>query len=693
MAQTPSESAQELRKRAEKKFREIKGTAQETLLPDDTEKLLHELQVHQIELEMQNEDLRRSEHTLETERARYFDLYNLAPAGYLTLSQQGLIVEANLTIATLLGVPRGALLKRPLSSFIFSADQDIYYYHRQHLVKTGEPEVCELRMVRVDGSLFWAYLQAISAADADDVAGCRIVISDITKQKLAEIGVCTAKKQWEKTFDAMTDIVTIQDKEMHIVRANKAAHQLFQAKYGELQGSHCYKLFTGGSVPCAGCPLVETVQDRLNHPVLIKNENLGKVFQVSSAAMPSESGEILHLIHVARDITEQKKMEEELFQSHKMEAIGTLAGGIAHDFNNILMAILGFSEFALRDLPEESKAREDIEQVISSGWRAAELVKQILIFSRKAPQQRFPFQPHLIVKEALKMLRSTLPTTISIEGYIDTESGSIFADPTSVHQIVVNLCTNACHAMENEKGVLTVTLCRREISKEDSVESDVTPGPFVELSVQDTGHGMDKQTMARIFEPYFTTKEVGKGSGLGLAVVDGIVKVLDGFIKVESEPGLGTTVHVYIPALEKCAVVPANTELNEIPGGTERILVIDDESIIADMNKTILERLGYTVTATTSSTEALEKVRTHADEWDLIVTDQTMPDLSGVELAREIMKIKPDMPIILCSGYSSIVSEKDALAFGIKKYVMKPVDTGTLAHIVREVLDEKGKVA
>jgi len=199
--------------------------------------------------------------------------------------------------------------------------------------------------------------------------------------------------------------------------------------------------------------------------------------------------------------------------------------------------------------------------------------------------------------------------------------------------------------------------------------------------------------MARIFEPYFTTKEVGKGSGLGLAVVDGIVKVLDGFIKVESEPGLGTTVHVYIPALEKCAVVPANTELNEIPGGTERILVIDDESIIADMNKTILERLGYTVTATTSSTEALEKVRTHADEWDLIVTDQTMPDLSGVELAREIMKIKPDMPIILCSGYSSIVSEKDALAFGIKKYVMKPVDTGTLAHIVREVLDEKGKVA
>lgn len=691
MLQTPSDSALDLRKRAEEKARKSESLDQESVSPEAAKQLLHELRVHQIELEMQNEELRITEHNLETERARYFDLYNLAPAGYLTINQQGLIVEANLTIATLLGVARGVLLKRPLSHFIFSADQDGYYLHRRHLVETGEPQVCELRMVRADGSLFWAHLQALSALETDGAVGCRIVISDVTKQKLVEIEVRTAKEQWEKTFDAMTDIVTVQDKNMYIVQANKAAHQFFQAEPGALQGKHCYELFTGTSQPCAGCPLVETLHDFENHTTVIKHENRGKTFQLSSAAMAAENGELQYFIHVARDITQQKKMEEELFQSHKMEAIGTLAGGIAHDFNNILSAIIGFSELAMHDLPEDSRARKDIDQVISSSRRAAELVKQILLFSRKGALQLHPFRPHLIVKEALKMLRSTLPTTISMDEHIDIECGSILADPTSIHQIVVNLCTNAYHAMENEKGALTVTLSRKEIGKEDIVEHDVSPGPFIELSIQDTGRGMDAKTMARIFEPYFTTNEVGKGSGLGLAVVHGIVKTLHGFIEVESEPGKGSTFHVYIPALAKSAEVSETTEIKDMPGGTERILVVDDEEIIVTLNKAVLEMLGYKVTATTSSAEALAKIRTHADEFDLVITDQTMPDLSGVELAKAILQIKPDMPIILCSGYSSVVTEKEALAYGIKKYAMKPMNITTLAQIVRDVLDENGR--
>ena len=548
-------------------------------------------------------------------------------------------------------------------------------------------------MVRADGSLFWAHLQALSDLETEGAAGCRIVISDFTKQKLAEIEVRTAKEQWEKTFDAMTDIVTIQDKNMRIVQANNAAYQFFQAESGALQGKHCYEVFTGGSQPCAGCPLVETLHDDGNHATVINHENLGKTFQVSSAAMAAENGELQYFIHVARDITEQKKMEEELFQSHKMEAIGTLAGGIAHDFNNILSAILGFSELATNNLPEDSKARKDIDQVISSGRRAAELVKQILVFSRKGVQQRQPFQPHLIVKEALKMLRATLPTTISMDEHFDIECGSILADPTSIHQIVVNLCTNAYHAMENENGALTVTLSRKEIGKEDIVQHDVPPGPFIELSIQNTGCGMDAKTMARIFEPYFTTKEAGKGSGLGLAVVDGIVETLQGFIEVESEPGKGSTFHVYIPAMAKSAEVSVKTESKDLPGGTERILVVDDKEIIVTLNKMVLEMLGYKVTVTTSSAEALAKIRTHADEFDLVITDQTMPNLSGVELAKAILQIKPDMPIILCSGYSSVVTEKEALDNGIKKYAMKPMNITTLAQIVREVLDENGKAA
>jgi PAS domain S-box-containing protein len=696
MAQTSSESAQALRKRAEEKVREDKSTDLERVSPEAAKQLLHELRVHQIELEIQNEELRRSQHNLEASRARYFDLYNLAPVGYLTLSQQGLIVEANLTSANLLGMARGALVKRPLSHFIFPADQDIYYLQRRQLVETewgGGVVVCELRLVRADGSLFWAHLQTIPALETDDAPEYRIVISDITKQKLAEIEVCTAKEQWEKTFNAMSDIVTIQDKDLRIVRANNAAHQFFQAKTGELKGKHCYELFTGGSHPCAGCPLVETLRNGENHSIIIKHENLGKIFHVSSAAMVAENGELQYLIHVARDITEQKKMEDELFQSHKMEAIGTLAGGIAHDFNNILSAIIGFSELAMHDLPGDSRARKDIEQVISSGRRAANLVKQILAFSRKVDQQRLPFQPHLIVKEALNMLRATLPATISIKEAIDSECGSILSDPTSVHQIVVNLCTNAFHSMENEKGTLTVKLCRKEVRQEDILDSDVSPGSFIELSVQDTGRGMDKKTRARIFEPYFTTKGVGKGSGLGLAVVHGIVKALHGFIEVESEPGRGSTFHVYIPALAKMAAVPEKTEITEMPGGTERILVVDDEDLIADMNKLTLELLGYKVTATANSIEAIAKVRTHPDEFDLVVTDQSMPNLSGVELSQEILRVKPEMPIILCSGYSSVVTEDEALALGVKKYVTKPVEIRTLARIVREVLDEKGLVA
>ncbi|MFH2123755.1 MAG: PAS domain S-box protein [Pseudomonadota bacterium] len=689
MAQKTSESAQELRIRAEEKLRETEDTSRETLSSEASQQLLHELRVHQVELEMQNEELRRSQHDMDLLRARYFDLYNLAPVGYLTLSEQGLVMEANLTSANLLGVTRSALVQRSFSHFIFPEDQDRYYLYRKQLSGAAGADVCELRMVRADGSLFWACLQALSVPEIAGGSQCRMVISDCTKQKRAEVEVCSSKELWEKTFDAMPEMITIQDNKMRIVRANKAAYQFLQANPEELNGKYCYEVFTGSSIPCKDCPVLETLQDRGEHSAVLTHDNLGKIFNVSSALIPSEDGDIRYIVHVVQDITEQKKMEEELYQAHKMEAMGTLAGGIAHDFNNILTAILGFSEFVKRALPENSKPREDIEQVISSGRRAAELVKQILTFSRKSEQQRHPFQPHLIVREALKMLRSTLPSTIIIEEYIDQECGSILADPTSVHQIVVNLCTNAHHAMENEKGTLTVSLSRKEITKDDCVESDVAPGPFIKLSIQDTGCGMDKKTMARIFEPYFTTREVGKGSGLGLAVIHGIVKSLHGFVEVESEPGKGTAFAVYIPALEEVAAISPSTEIKDLPGGTEWILVVDDEPLLVSLNTRILERFGYTVTATTSSREALEEIRSHGDDFALVITDQSMPYLSGVELAGEILKIRPEMPIILCSGYSSVITEEEVLALGIKKYALKPLDIRTLTKVVREVLDTK----
>ena len=401
---------------------------------------------------------------------------------------------------------------------------------------------------------------------------------------------------------------------------------------------------------------------------------------------------------VFTDITKQKqlnkKLEEQeliLQKAHKMEAIGTLAGGIAHDFNNILSAIIGFSELAKDDIPADSNAADDIDQVIIASRRAADLVQQILTFSRKSDHCLELLAPHLIIKEALKMLRSSLPVTIDILEDIDIESGTIMADPTNIHQIIVNLCTNSLHAMEKEKGTLSVSLHQKEVSaKEIMGEQDIAPGSFIVLEVSDTGSGMDKTTLERIFDPYFTTKEVGKGTGLGLAVIHGIIHDYRGFIRVKSELGKGTSFYVYFPVSQQKTPATAGIEpVESLPSGTERILIVDDESMIININRTVLDRLGYKVSVTTDSLDALDIIRTDPDRFDLIVTDQTMANMTGAELAQEILKINHNMPIILCTGYSSVLSQEEALELGIKKYMTKPVNRKTLAKVVRQVLDQK----
>lgn len=289
------------------------------------------------------------------------------------------------------------------------------------------------------------------------------------------------------------------------------------------------------------------------------------------------------------------------------------------------------------------------------------------------------------------MLRSSLPVTIDILEDIDIESGKIMADPTNIHQIIVNLCTNSLHAMEKEKGTLSVSLHQKEVSAEEIMgEQDIAPGSFIVLEVSDTGSGMDKTTLERIFDPYFTTKEVGKGTGLGLAVIHGIIHDYRGFIRVKSELGKGTSFYVYFPVSQQKTPATAGIEpVESLPSGTERILIVDDESMILNINRTVLERLGYKVSVTTDSLDALDIIRTDPDRFDLIVTDQTMANMTGAELAQEILKINHNMPIILCTGYSSVLSQEEALELGIKKYMTKPVNRKTLAKVVRQVLDQK----
>ena len=402
-----------------------------------------------------------------------------------------------------------------------------------------------------------------------------------------------------------------------------------------------------------------------------------------------------YLDGTVQDITEQvkaaeekRKLEMQLRQAQKMESIGTLAGGIAHDFNNILASIIGFSELALEDAEAQTLQQENLRYVLIAANRAKNLVNQILAFARQSDVEQRPMQPQLILKEALKFIRSTLPTTIRVKEQIQSQT-TILADPTQIHQIIVNLCSNANHAMQPSGGELTISLVDEDIDKPIAEQPiKIAPGRYVRLSVTDSGQGIPESILERIFEPFFTTKEQGKGTGMGLAVVQGIVRSHRGFVTVESVPGKGATFNVFLPEM----VAPELSEEDEVKplvGGHEHILFVDDEDPITRMGKQMLERLGYTVTTRTSSVEALELFHAAPRRFDLVMTDMTMPEMTGDRLAQEMIKIRPDIPIILCTGYSQQITAETAATMGIRSYAYKPLVKKQLAATIRAVLDRQ----
>ncbi|MBW2109980.1 MAG: response regulator, partial [Deltaproteobacteria bacterium] len=393
-------------------------------------------------------------------------------------------------------------------------------------------------------------------------------------------------------------------------------------------------------------------------------------------------GPIKGYIVTVGDISESKRLEAQLQQAQKMEAIGTLAGGIAHDFNNILGAIIGYAELAKMKAPPESDVVADLNQVIKSGNRAADLVHQILTVSRRHKKKRQPMQLKYIVKEALKMLKATLPSTIEIREDSWKDAGAINADPAQMHQVIMNLCTNAGQAMQQNGGVLEVRIGNMEVGAEDpgSRYLDLPPGSYLRLTVKDTGYGIPRHIMDKIFDPYFTTKDVGEGTGLGLSVAQGIVKAHGGTITAYSEPGQGTTFNVYLPIMDEAEKAEKEESKEPLPTGSERILFIDDEQALVEIGSQMLERLGYEVVSKKSSVQALELFRAEPDKFDLVITDMTMPHMTGDKLAQELMKIRPDIPIILCTGHSRLVSEKKAKEMGIRELVFKPLVMRNLAE-------------
>lgn len=525
------------------------------------------------------------------------------------------------------------------------------------------------------------------------------LLLEIRKLKEAEGEIAKGRAEFAAIFNSITDALVFVDSKRRIVMINPAFTKTFGYQFAEVvgrtteffyldhesyenQGLRRYNL----NVSTEGTPVYEARYRRKDGTVF-DSETMG-------VKVSDENGVTLGFLGIMRDVTEKKKflaekegLEANIRQACKMEALGTMAGGIAHDFNNTLAIILGNSEMALDDIPSGHPSRYSIEQALEAARRAKELVRQILFFSRQQQQKSLPLRPGSLVRETMKLLRSTTPTTISIVENLENNCGSIMIDPTQFHQLVMNLFTNAVFAMD-EKGPIEVSLRETELYDEDFYpEEKRAPGRYVMLTVTDSGIGMDRDTIERIFDPFYTTKGLGLGTGMGLSVVHGIVESCGAIIRVESAPGQGSSFRVYFPVVAAGQEKELSEQTEPLPTGTEKLLFVDDEEGLIVMGSRILTRLGYTVICESCSTVALEIFKADPDSFDLLITDQSMPDMSGTELIAEILKVRPELPVILCTGYSTKVSAENAKDYGADELIMKPYEKKILAETIRKVLD------
>ena len=510
-----------------------------------------------------------------------------------------------------------------------------------------------------------------------------------------------SEKRFRALVDQSVDAFFLHDADGHITDVNKRACDSLGYPCEELLGMTVEDIDTRASNEEYSKKFWQKIS--LESPVTIEGEHRrkdGSTFPVEVRLGQLKIGNQEMIMGVARDISERKAAEEEksklqsqLQQSQKMESIGTLAGGIAHDFNNILMPIYGYTALALKELtPEQEKVKQYLDEVEMAASRARDLVKQILTFSRQEVEDQVPVQIHLIIKEALKLLRASIPTTIEIRQEISKDCGCVLANPTQIHQILMNLCTNAYHAMRDTGGTLAVSLKPYQVEVDSFLENiQLAPGPYLRLEVSDTGHGMDRETIERVFEPYYTTKPQGEGTGMGLSVVHGIVNNHGGHISVYSEPGVGTSFNVYLPVLNGPSSCSEIVEEEEIPTGNEHILVVDDEDYVIRMLRAMLETIGYSVTAVTDADEALQLFKDNPDDIDLVLTDMTMPKMTGYVLAQELMKIREDLPVIMCTGFSEILNKDRAKEIGVRDFIMKPFALRKISNAVRRALDGKSE--
>ncbi|MHC1729101.1 MAG: PAS domain S-box protein [Syntrophobacteraceae bacterium] len=659
------------------------------------------------------ESKKKEEAVLESEQ-QLTDIINFLPDATLVIDKAGRVIAWNRAMEEMTGIDAADMLgkdnfeyalpfygeRRPILIDLVlrpreEVEEEYNYVDRKGTVIAGEAYTPALR-----GGEAYLFGKASALFDPKgNIVGAIESIRDITERKRVEEALVQAKEQFRGIFENAMDGIYQSTLDGRFISVNPAfAHILGYDTPEEVLNAIKDISHQVYAHPEHRVELLRLLNEQgrvLNFETrfLRKDRRIAWI-ALNVRAARDRTGQISFLEGTAKDITERKVLEDRLIQVQKMQAIGTLAGGIAHDFNNILAPIIGYSELSLREIPADTRLQRNTEQVLRSAFRAKDLVKQILTFSRKTEQERRPVQISSIVEETHQMLRATLPSTIEISRKIDENAtnNTAMADPTQIHQVLMNLCTNAAHAMRENGGVLSISLTKVNIDSALGTEiPGLEDGSYLRLSVSDTGHGISEEVRQRIFDPYFTTKGPDEGTGLGLAVVYGIVKGLSGGITVSSKPGEGTTFQVFFPTAE-ISEASSDAVSGHLPPGSGRILVVDDEKYIAEMLNEMLEQLGYEVAVKYNSADALRVFQVHHERFDLVITDQTMPHMTGTDLAKEMLRIRPDIPIILFTGFSEMIDELRARKLGIKGFLMKPVALHQLAEEIKKHLNPKTSV-
>ena len=603
----------------------------------------------------------------------------------LILSPRHTVLTANRAALKATGMTAGQLAGKHCYEVFHGTAQPPEDCPMEMMTRSGRLEAVEMEMEALGGTFLVSCTPVFDAQG--ELEKVIHIATDVTERMRAE----EERHVLDTAIDHAQECIMVSDRENRLTYVNRAFEKLTGYSAAEALGNTLGMLKSGQHDRAFYQNLKKTIY--AGHPwqgsLTLRNKN-GKFYEAYGTITPicDPAGIPEHFVSVHRDVTRERELEQRIQQNQRLESIGTLAGGIAHDFNNLLFPIMGYTELCMGALPPGSQVREDLEKVMGAARRATDLVQQILSFSRRSNHERKPLRVASVVKEALKLLRASIPVTIDIRQEISAAAEAVIADPTEIHQVVMNLCTNAFHAMP-DGGILTVGL--KAVDLDSDVCAAIThckPGRYLNLSVEDTGCGIPLEIRNKIFEPYFTTKEEGRGTGLGLAVTHSIVAACGGMINVYSEPGEGTRFSLYFPVAEDTPTEAV--EKTTITGiGDEHILFIDDDAAIVALGKRTLERYGYSVTISTDPVQALEQFKKAPADFDMVITDMTMPGMTGDRLADAMLKIRPDLPIIVSTGFSEQINKEKAQKMGIRRLLGKPVAPGTLLETIREIFDHE----